>query len=150
MLNSVSNFTEAYHNCGQRRSPPSILALEWPIPILGVCASRSSKFGLNRLRRSPSSSPNPFGGFQHHACMQACRFKPARSLAHSHCSIVQNRLVHNVPHSLFNVWAQRSHKLRNRFHTALVGTILVPISPIAKRLLGSTHNDLRYPLFDAA
>ena len=79
------------------------------------------KFGLNRLRRSPSSSPNPFGGFHHHACMQACRFKPTRSPAHSHCLIAQIRLVHNVPHSLFNVWAQRSHKLHNRFHTTRVG-----------------------------
>ena len=66
-----------------------------------------------------------------HACMHACKFKPTRSPAHSHCSIVQIRLVHNVPHSLFNVWAQRSHKLRSRFHTALVGTILVPNSQIA-------------------
>ena len=76
-----------------------------------------ANFGRNRLRRSPSSSPNPFGGFHHHACMQACRFQATRSPAHSHCSIVQIQLVHNIPHTLFNVWAQRSHKLRNRFHT---------------------------------
>ena len=89
------------------------------------------KFGLNRLRRSPSSSPNPFGGFHHLACMQACRFIPARSSAHSHRSIVQIRLVHNVLHTIFNVLARRSHKLRNRFHTARVGTMLVPNSPIS-------------------
>ena len=62
--------------------------------------------------------------------MQACRFKSTRSPAHSHCSIVQNRFVHNIPHSICKVWAQRSHELRSRFHTALVGTILVPISQI--------------------
>ena len=60
--------------------------------------------------------------------MQACRFKSTRSPAHSHLSIVQIRRIHNVPHAICNVWAQRSHKLRSRIHTALVGTILVPIS----------------------
>ena len=89
-----------------------------------------AKFGLNRLGRSPSSLPNPFGGFHHHACMQACRFKATRSPAHFHCSIVHIRLVHNVLNTILNVLAQRSHKLRNRFHTAHSGTILVPNSEI--------------------
>ena len=93
-----------------------------------------ANFGPNRLRRSPSSSPNPFGGFHHLACMQACRFRPTRSPAHSHHSIVQNRFVHNVLHTIFKFWAQRSHKLRTRFHTALFGTMLGPKFSNCKRL----------------
>ena len=98
-------FHRSLPDCGQRRSPPLILSTRMPHPYPRRVCFVVAKFGLNRLRRSPSSSPNPFGGFHHFACMQACKFKPARSPAHSHHLIIQNRFVHNVLHILFNVLA---------------------------------------------
>ena len=91
-----------------------------------------TKFGLNRLRRSPSSSPNPFGEFQHHACMQACRFRASSVTCTLPLSDRPKPLHPQCSTLCFNVLAQRSHKLHSRFHTALVGTILIPTSPIAK------------------
>ena len=49
---------------------------------------------------------------------------------HSQSPIIQNQHVHHVLHSIPNVCAQRSHKLRSRIHTARVGTILVPLSTL--------------------
>ena len=96
------------------------------------------------LERSSSSSPNRFGGFHHHACMQACRFGPAHSPAGSHRPIVQNRLVALFLHSILNVLAQRSHKLRDRFHIARVGTMLGPKFSNSQRAARFSH----YPSYD--
>ena len=87
-----------------------------------------AEFGLDRLRRSPSSLPDRCWQIRHHACMQACRFKAPRSLAHSYRQIAQNRHVHHFLHSIPNFYTQRSHELRDRFCTKRTGTMLVPIS----------------------
>ena len=58
-----------------------------------------------------------------HAGTQIC---PTTSHAHAHRSIVQNRHVYTVLHSIPNVLAQRSHKLCGRIHTARIGTMQGP------------------------
>ena len=114
-------FLVKIHKClpayGQHRTPPSIQSMPLPHPFPKDVCFTVAKFGLNRLRRSPSSLPNRYWQIHRNACMQACRFGPADSNMHSQSPIIQNRHVHHVLHSIPNVYAQRSHKLRNRFHT---------------------------------
>ena len=140
MLTPVTNFTDFLLECGQHRTPPSLLSKRMRHPSQREVCFLVLNFQLDRLRRSSSSSPNRFGGFHHYACMQACRFGPTTSPAHAHLSIAQNRLVHNVLHSIFNVLVQRSHKLRCRFHTARVGTMQGPKFSNSKRLPCSSLN----------
>ena len=61
-------FNRSLPDCGQRRSPPSILGMWMPHPIPWEVRFVVAKFGLNRLRRSPSSPPNRCWRI-HHACM---------------------------------------------------------------------------------
>ena len=72
MLTLVSKFADCYLS-GQRRSPLSILHTRLPhCSPPGVCFT-STKFELNRLRRSLPSPPNPLVGFQF--CMHVtCKF----------------------------------------------------------------------------
>ena len=78
------------------------------------------RFGLDRLRRSSSPPWIDVGWFRSHAC------SPTVSPAHSHRSIVQNQHVYIVLQSKTNEHAQWSHKLRDRIHTAPLGTMQGP------------------------
>ena len=81
MLTLVSKFADGYLS-GQRRSPLSILHMRLPHGSpLGVCFT-STKFELNRLRRSLPSPPNPLVGFHHHACMSHANSLAVRSTRH--------------------------------------------------------------------
>ena len=115
-------FLVKIHKClpayGQHRTPPSIQSMPLPHPFPRDVCFTVAKFGLNCLRRSPSSLPNRCWQIHHNACMQACKFGPAYLNMHSQSPIIQNRHVHHVLHSIPNVYAQRSHKLCNRIHTA--------------------------------
>ena len=93
-------------DCGQHRTPPSLLSMRMPHPSQREVCFLVLKFELDRLRQSSSSSPNHFGGFHHHACMQGCRFRPTTSPAHAHRPIVQNRHVDLFLHSISNILAQ--------------------------------------------
>ena len=82
MLTLVSKFADGYLS-GQRRSPKSILHTRLPHHNpLGVRFT-STKFELNRLRRSLPSPPNPLVGFHNHACMSHANPLAVRSITHS-------------------------------------------------------------------
>ena len=125
ILTPVTNF-QTLPDCCKHSTPSLLLNTRRPHPSQREVRFLVLKFQLDRLRRSSSSSPIQSGGFPRHACMQACRFGPAKSPAHSHRMIVRNRLVALFLHSISNVLAQRSHKLRGRFHTARVRTVQGP------------------------
>ena len=125
---------------GQHRTLPSLLSTQMALPSQREVCFLVLKFKLDRLRRSSSSSLIDVGRIHHHACMQACRFGPTTSPAHAHLSIVQNRHVYTNLHSISNVLTQRSHKLRNRIHTARFGTMKGAKFSNSKRLPCSSLN----------
>ena len=90
----------------------------------------SSKFRLNRLRRSFSSWPNPLIGFQHFACIWACKICSSSATTHSPCFIVEFRHFQLVPHFVPKLCLQRSYFQSFTFHTAYLWTTSVSISAV--------------------
>ena len=90
----------------------------------------SSKFRLNRLRRSFSSWPNPLIGFQHFACIWACKICSSSATTHSPCFIVEFRHFQLVPHFVPKLCLQRSYFQSFTFHTAYLWTTSVSISVV--------------------
>ena len=133
-VDSSHKFTDFLPQRGQHRTPSSLLSTRMPHPSQREVCFLVLKFELDRLRRSSSSSLIDVGRIHHHACMQACRFGPTTSPAQAHLSIVQNRHIYLFLHSIFNVLAQRSHKLHGRLHTACVGTMQGPKFSNSKRM----------------
>ena len=78
ILTRIANF-QTLPDCCKHSTPSLLLSTRMPHPSQRDVRFLVLKFQLYRLRRSSSLSPNRFGGFHRHACMQACRFGPAKS-----------------------------------------------------------------------
>ena len=119
MLTLVSKFADGYLS-GQRRSPKSILHMQLPhCSPLGACFT-TTKFELNRLRRSLPSPPNPLVGFNNHACMSHANPLAVRSITHSQLIASTSSLV-----TIF-LWVvsnsgRKDHTFRVLVHTQHVG-----------------------------
>ena len=87
------------------------------------------RLSLDRLTRSSSSLPNRWWQIHRNACRHACIFGPATTSMRSLHTIVHFQLPHHLLHSIPNLYAQGSYKLRNSIRSVPSGTILDPDSP---------------------
>ena len=124
-------FCRSLPDYGQHRTPPSILCIRMPHPFPREVCFSVVKFGLNCLRRSPSSSPNTFGGFHH---MHACWHADSSRLGHLHTPIDRSSKSDSSTmfHTHFATSGRSDHtNYAVTFTQYALGQSWVPISPIS-------------------
>ena len=137
-------------DCGQYRTPPSLLSTRMRHPSQREVCFLVLNFQLDRLRRSSSSSTNRFGGF---TIMHACKHADSDQQLQLHTPIDRSSKTDMSisSYTLFPMsWRSDHTNCAVDYTQHVLGQCRVPISPIANWLLGSSLNNLQIPLYFAA